>query len=655
MLWLSSAELLASNSTDNQNVEFLSPDIESIERLHSSLLALLSSNTNRAIEKGERALNLSIEIDSQKHIASSLYFLGVANYFRGYHQASNKYYEQALLLYQSIGDQERIEAVYNNLGVNFSILSKYEKSAEYYSESLELAKLRGDDFGVAQTELNMGLLFHSGGYYDRALDFTYRAKDFFVAEDDTAHIALSLLNLGLIYIDVDHTQSLEYYERALQLFTQIDNPYYVIRSRQNIATYEMDYGDKTIALAMFEELLKGDAAVNLSVQDLGALFVNIAGILQETGEHTKALGYLIQADNLHEIYSLPFSFREQILTTYIDIYLDLNRHEIVRRKIEERDLLQKEILEQKSSQALAELEIIYGLSELRANFLVQTEKVAAQRRYLILLSTALLVLGGLLVIILVLRRNVREKSVIIRLRDKIAQQRRIQEKQGSFIDLIKLNGEDPDSAYAREDEEQELKQVQEQEEEVQAKDPDQDQNELSEPISLANGQKAAVNGEDNAQKAINGASETVGNSLEQEQIQNELFEEICEVVQMQKLYLDSDLRVDHLAKVLRTNSKYISNNINQETGLNFNKFINMYRLEEAKHVMDSPNGESYSLADIAFMVGFKNESTFYRNFKELMLTTPNEYRRTGKSVVVPDYINLNHDEVKPSPSKPAKD
>lgn len=642
MLCLSSNELFASYSMVDQDVELFGADIESIERLHESLLALLNSETNKAIEKAEKALNLSIRIDSQKHIASSLYFLGVAYYFKGYHLASNMYYEQALLLYESIGDKERIEAIYNNLGVNYSTLLEYEKSAEYYSKSLELAKLGGDGFGVAQTELNIGLLFHSGGYYDRSLEFTYKAKDFFVAEDDTAHIALSLLNLGLIYIDVDHTQALDFYERALQLFINIDNPYYVIRTRQNIATYQMDYGDKVIALAMFEELLEGDAVYNLSVQDLGAVFVNLAGILQETGEHAKALGYLIQADNLHEIYTLPFSFRELILKTYIDIYLDLNRHEIVRRKIEERDLLQNEILEKKSSQALAELEIIHSLSELRANYLVQTEKVAAQRRYLILLSTALLVFGWLLATNLILRRNVREKSAIMRLRDKIAQQRRLQENQGS---LIKLNGQDPDSSYAHEDEEQE---------EVQAKDHDQDQKELSEPIPPANEQMAVVNAKGDAHKAVNGVSERAGKSVEQAFIKNELFEEICEVVQMQKLYLDSDLRVDHLAKVLRTNRKYISNNINQETGLNFNKFINMYRMEEAKHVMDSPNGESYSLADIAFMVGFKNESTFYRNFKELMLTTPNEYRRTGKSEVVPYYINLNNDVVKPSPSKPAK-
>lgn len=602
--------LYAVNPEENDNTRLASK--ENVDAIHEQVISLLTVETTRAIEKGERALELSLELEAEEYIANSLYYLGVANYYRGYHKASNYYYDQALLYFEKVGDTERIEALYNNMGVNYSMLSMYTESANYYNKSIQLARERDDRFGIAQTELNMGLLFHSGALYDQALDYTYRAKEFFEAQNDTSHVAISKLNLGMIYADVDHIQSLPLFEQALDMFRSINFIPYIYRAKHNIALYTMDQGDRSAALQMFEELLDADASDQLSVQDLSALYLNVATLLKRNEEHQSALEYVDRAADLHEQFSLPFSFQDLILSTYIDIYLDLNEHHHVRQKIDERDALVKNILEEQSAQALEELDIIHGLSLLRESYNLQTEQVAQQRRFLILLSVALVLLTGLLIANVVLRKDVRQKSVIIKLRDKINQQRRRQSNRESLIKLDEESNRNTESKQLDESVHQETNGA------------------TDRPDKLKQPETSTSKGDAES-----------GDVVRSEPVKDELFEEICEVVQMQKLYLDVDLRVEHIAKELRTNTKYVSSSINKETGLNFNKFINMYRLEEAKYVMDSPNGNIFSLADIAFMVGFKNESTFYRNFKELMLTTPNEYRSTGVAEDVPNFIKLN--------------
>lgn len=98
------------------------------------------------------------------------------------------------------------------------------------------------------------------------------------------------------------------------------------------------------------------------------------------------------------------------------------------------------------------------------------------------------------------------------------------------------------------------------------------------------------------------------------------------IIREMRYYRDSTLTLQKLAQLLGTNRQYLSNYINQERHMTFYEYINEFRLEEAKIMLESKNSESQqSLEDIAVLVGFNSYSTFLRSFKSKYGITPSKY------------------------------
>ncbi len=93
-----------------------------------------------------------------------------------------------------------------------------------------------------------------------------------------------------------------------------------------------------------------------------------------------------------------------------------------------------------------------------------------------------------------------------------------------------------------------------------------------------------------------------------------LTERIVEVVGKEKIYLQPDLKLEDLARMMNTNRTYIYQAINQQMGITFNEFINRQRIAYAEQLMnDNP---TLSANDVAIQSGFASISSFYRNLKK---------------------------------------
>ena len=103
--------------------------------------------------------------------------------------------------------------------------------------------------------------------------------------------------------------------------------------------------------------------------------------------------------------------------------------------------------------------------------------------------------------------------------------------------------------------------------------------------------------------------------------QEKLYSMAERMVKNQKLYLNSELTLDELAGILKSNRSSLSACINQGTGRNFNQWINDFRIEYAQKLMTA----SCNLRELAGEVGFSSYNSFSTNFKERVGTTPKEY------------------------------
>jgi AraC-like DNA-binding protein len=105
-----------------------------------------------------------------------------------------------------------------------------------------------------------------------------------------------------------------------------------------------------------------------------------------------------------------------------------------------------------------------------------------------------------------------------------------------------------------------------------------------------------------------------------------LKKQLVELFESNKIYKNVDLRIVTVSEILKTNRTYISKLINEEFKMNFNEFVNQYRIEEAKLLLSDRNRERYTLEYIAEKSGFGSVSSFTRVFKSINGQTPGKFK-----------------------------
>ncbi len=93
-----------------------------------------------------------------------------------------------------------------------------------------------------------------------------------------------------------------------------------------------------------------------------------------------------------------------------------------------------------------------------------------------------------------------------------------------------------------------------------------------------------------------------------------------------KPYLDIDLTIHDLSGALNIPRHYLTQIINEKLNRNFYQFINEYRVEEVKRLLQDPAYKKYTFTAIAFEAGFNSKSSFNSVFKETVGKTPSQYK-----------------------------
>ncbi|KAA3608765.1 MAG: AraC family transcriptional regulator [Calditrichaeota bacterium] len=99
------------------------------------------------------------------------------------------------------------------------------------------------------------------------------------------------------------------------------------------------------------------------------------------------------------------------------------------------------------------------------------------------------------------------------------------------------------------------------------------------------------------------------------------------LMEVEKLYLNSDLKLPDLASQLKVTTHQLSQIINEKFEKNFFNFINEYRIEAVKSILNDPASENRTMPDIAFEVGFNSLSVFNSAFKKVTGLSPSEFRK----------------------------
>jgi AraC-like DNA-binding protein len=95
-----------------------------------------------------------------------------------------------------------------------------------------------------------------------------------------------------------------------------------------------------------------------------------------------------------------------------------------------------------------------------------------------------------------------------------------------------------------------------------------------------------------------------------------------------QLFTDPELSLNDVAEVLGANPRTVSRTINLRFGMNFNDFVNQYRVNAVVEAMANGEAVNQTLLGLALDSGFNSKATFNRAFKKFKGQSPANYLKT---------------------------
>jgi len=124
-------------------------------------------------------------------------------------------------------------------------------------------------------------------------------------------------------------------------------------------------------------------------------------------------------------------------------------------------------------------------------------------------------------------------------------------------------------------------------------------------------------------KKINSQKQKYANKKIVKEEADRWFQKIDQLLKEKELYKDANLNLAKLSKQLQTSPHFLSQLLNDNLNKSFSQFINEYRIEAAKKMLQ--NDCNLKMEVVAERCGFNSNSTFYTAFKKFTNTTPAKY------------------------------
>lgn len=110
-----------------------------------------------------------------------------------------------------------------------------------------------------------------------------------------------------------------------------------------------------------------------------------------------------------------------------------------------------------------------------------------------------------------------------------------------------------------------------------------------------------------------------------------LLDSINAIMENTKEFCKEDFSLEKLATLVNSNSRYISQVINETYHKNFNIYINDYRIREARiRLADIEHYGNYTIKAIAESVGYRSHATFVNAFRSITGIMPSMFQKMAR-------------------------
>jgi AraC-like DNA-binding protein len=116
-----------------------------------------------------------------------------------------------------------------------------------------------------------------------------------------------------------------------------------------------------------------------------------------------------------------------------------------------------------------------------------------------------------------------------------------------------------------------------------------------------------------------------GSNLSENQ-KDEFLIKFRKLMEEDEIYLNRQICIENVAEMIGTNRNYLSQLINEKFAMNFNNYINEFRVHRARQLLINPEYANFTIEAIANEAGFHSKATFNNSFKKFAGVTPSFFK-----------------------------
>lgn len=496
----------------------------------------------------------------------------------------------SLDLAEELNDDSLIVYSQYFLGLSYYFQDYWKLSAEYYEKALNNDWINSNLVLKSAIANNLGIAYEFLTEYDKATKFYLQALKISNQMGDSLMIARANMNLGLLYIETkDFEKAVHEFEQSLPVLIKFNDKRNVANCYQNLGIANYILGNNDKGKENYLKSLKYAGEINDSVQ-ISNIYFDYAGSLLNAGSNREAL-------NLYK-KSLAYLKNEDKNASYFYVIQKIGESYFKRNNVK---LAEKYLLE--SERALEKFDSKKWLSD---NELILTKLYAKTgnwkkfNHHLELynsLQTQILKkeeFRSLAEMHVRYDTDLKDKEISLQRVEIESQNQKLFFFSGIFVMLIIIIA----ILWLMN------RKIKERNKEL-----------LNKNIELSERWKKMQTCYLNYDYSKDESGES------------SLFARITKLLNEERVFTKKDLTVEDIAKKMGTNIKYVSSAIKAASEMNFNTFINTYRVEEAKLLLSDNNRINWKIEAISEECGFNNSTTFYQTFKKITGLTPASYRK----------------------------
>lgn len=190
-------------------------ETEMYRLVNESNKLLTDSNSSSALEKIQKALEISFKIDNDRGEAFCYQTLGTIQYQKHNHTEAIKYYQKANALFLSLGDQSAYYKTLRYLGQSYEATGQQAKAITVYKEFLQISQKKRSTEDELWAKAALGRAYFNHKKYDVSNTYYQQLLVAYRAQKDDVKVSEMYDYIGKCYAGLkDTVNALKYFELA---------------------------------------------------------------------------------------------------------------------------------------------------------------------------------------------------------------------------------------------------------------------------------------------------------------------------------------------------------------------------------------------------------------------------------------------------------